>query len=39
VEEFLLWHNVALTIGKAPDKMQCFSFMGAQIIMVAAKGK
>ena len=39
VEEFLLWHEVAVMIGKAPDKTRCFSLMGAQLVMVAAKGK
>jgi hypothetical protein len=39
VEEFLLWHEVAVMIGKEPDRTRCFSFMGAQLVMVAAKGK
>jgi hypothetical protein len=38
VEEFLLRREVAVVIGKKLDRTRCFS-MGAQLVMVAAKGK
>jgi hypothetical protein len=39
VEEFLLWRDVAVTIGQDQDRSRCFSSFGAQLTMVAVKGK
>jgi hypothetical protein len=39
VEELLLWHEVAVVIGKEPARTRCFSFWGVKLAMVAAKGK
>jgi hypothetical protein len=39
VEEFLFWRSVAVTIGQNQDRSRCFSSFGAQLTMVAAKGK
>lgn len=38
VEEFLLWREVAVMIGEELNKTRCFSFRGAQLVMVAAQG-
>jgi hypothetical protein len=39
VEETPLWREVAVTVGKDPDRTRCFSSFGTQILMLAAQGE
>jgi hypothetical protein len=39
VEEFLLWRDIAVTIGQDQDRSRCFSSFGAQLNMVTVEGK